>query len=239
MRINEFIDNLEKIGITRGISQKTIKRWAYQGLISPPSPAKRGGRGQAAHWHEKSLLQAAGVWAMQQASTTRLTVPELLHLRIMGDEIHKNGRCKLKYPNLNKYIEKSSPLQSLRLRQDTAEVQIPLEKVTIEFDVFDDDPRHHDLYSTYVCAKEKAKHSPRDAEIWPITKPTWAYLYYVEMQGTMVFRPDEAPEPFTMIELSQSRLEEAKDRKNKVFFFFDGRDARAVPEYIAVHVGEK
>jgi len=42
-----------------------------------------------------------------------------------------------------------------------------------------------------------------------------------------------------MIELSHSRLEEAKDRKNKVFFFFDGRDARAVPEYIAVHVGEK
>ena len=239
MRINEFVEELTKIGISSRISQKTIKRWAYQGIISPPRPATLGGRGHTAHWREKSLLQAAGVWAMQQASTKRLTVPKLLSLRIMGDEIHKNGRCKLIYPNLNEYIEESSPLQSLRLRQDTAEVQIPLEKVTIEFDVFDDDPRHHDLYSTYVCAKEKAKHSPHDAEIWPITKPTWAYLYYVEMQGTMVFRPDEAPEPFTMIELSHSRLEEAKDRKNKVFFFFDGRDARAVPEYIAVHVGEK
>ena len=238
MRINELVEELKKIGITNRISQKTIKRWAYQGIISSPRPATLEGRGHTAHWGEKSLLQAAGVWAMQQMSITRLTVPEILTLRIMGDEIHKRGRCKCSYPDLNKYIEKSSPFQSLRLRQDAVDVQIPLESVTIGFDVFDD-PRNDALYATYVCAKEKARHSIQDAEIWPITKPTWAYLYYVEMQGTMVFRPDEAPEPFPNIELSHSRLEEAKDGKNKIFFFFDGKDARAVPENIAVHVAEK
>lgn len=176
---------------------------------------------------------------MQHASTTRLTLPELLHLRIMGDEIHKNGRCKCIYPDLNKLIEKSSPLQSLRLRQDAVEVQIPLESVTIGFDVFDDNSRHDALYATYVCAKEKAKRSLHYAERWPITKPTWTYLYYVEVQRGVLFPPDETPEPITLIELSHSRLEESKDGKNKVFFFFDDRDARAVPEIINIHVGDK
>jgi hypothetical protein len=53
-------------------------------------------------------------------------------------------------------------------------------------------------------------------------------LYYdAEIRGTTVFRPDEAPEPFTNIELSHCCLEEAKDGKNGIFFFFDGRDAGA------------
>ncbi len=224
MQINELIAALEKIGINGGIPQKTIKRWAYQGIISPPIPPTQKGRGHTGDWEEKSLLQAAGIWAMQQASASRLTVPEILNLRIMGDEIHKRGRCKCIYPNLNKLIEQSSPLQSLRLRQDSVDLDVPIELVDIGFDVFDDNPRHNVLYATYVCAKEKAWHSIHSSETWPIMKPAWTYLYYVEVQKDI-----ETPEPYPQIELSYSLLEEAK--QNKPFFFFDGRDARAVPEY--------
>ena len=59
-------------------------------------------------------------------------------------------------------------------------------------------------------------------------KPAWTYLYYVEVQKSLIFRPGETPEPYPEIELSYSRLKASK--QNKPFFFFDGRDARAVLE---------
>jgi hypothetical protein len=68
-------------------------------------------------------------------------------------------------------------------------------------------------------------------------KPSWTYLYYVEEQRSITFRPIETPEPYPQIELSYSRLEESK--QNRLFFFFDGRDARAVPEYISIYIAEK
>lgn len=98
-------------------------------------------------------------------------------------------------------------------------------------------PLHDVLYATYVCAKEKAWHSIHSSETWPITKPAWTYLYYVEVQKNVISRPDETPEPYPQIELSYSRLEDSK--QNRPFFFFDGRDARAVPEYIRIHVADQ
>jgi hypothetical protein len=61
MRINELIDRLEKIGISAEIPPKTVKRWAYQGIIKPPDPARLPGRGHAARWSEDALEEAAAI----------------------------------------------------------------------------------------------------------------------------------------------------------------------------------
>jgi hypothetical protein len=53
-------------------------------------------------------------------------------------------------------------------------------------------------------------------------------LFPAGVESMMILPPDTA---------SYSRLEESK--QNRLFFFFDGRDARAVPEYISIHIAEK
>ena len=87
-----------------------------------------------------------------------------------------------------------------------------------------------------ICLN-RAERVIHSSETWPIMKPAWTYLYYVEVQKSLIFRPGETPEPYPEIELSYSRLKASK--QNKPFFFFDGRDARAVPEYINIHVSDK
>jgi len=237
--MEEFKEGLQQIGAD--VSEKTLRRWGdidiitdhqrYSGEFRPGR-----GRGNVEDWPEESLLQAAGVLAIQNASAKRLTVPELLNLRILGDEIHKRGRCKLFYPDLNELIERNSPLQSLSFRQDAVDLPIPAESVTVVFDVFDDDPRHRRLYANYVCAKEKAWHSLHDKERagpWLLTEPVWAHLYYSE--ETVIHHDGHLPDSYPQIFFSHSRLE-SKEGKDEPLFFFDGKDARAVPEYIKIHV---
>jgi hypothetical protein len=239
MRREELKERLQQIGAD--VSEKTLRRWGENGIIKDHRKGLSGkGRGNAEDWPEESFLQAAGVIAMQQASTTRLNVSELKSLRMMGDEIHKRGRCKPTYPHLRKLIEMISPLESLRLRQDFVNLPMPKECVTLAFDVDDEDPRHHDLYATYLCAKEKARHSLLDeqAEPWLITEPARVHLYYIQGRTSVTLRPSETPDLYFYVGLSHSRLEESKNGKDDPIFYFDDRDARAVPESINIHVGD-
>jgi hypothetical protein len=243
MRREELKERLQQIGANA--SEKTLRRWGETHIIGdhlPYSGTFRPGRGRgnAEDWPEESFLQAAGVVAMQQVSATRLTVPELRSLRITGDAIHKRGLCKPIYPDLTKLIEMTSPLQSLRLRQDAVGLYMPKDFVTLAFGVNDKDPRLHELYATYICAKEKARHRLADehAEPWLITEPARVHLYYIQGRTSVIFRPSENPDPYFYVTFSHSRLEESKNGKDDPIFYFDGRDVRAVPESINIHIGD-
>jgi hypothetical protein len=64
---------------------------------------------------------------MQQASSIRLKMPNLLYLRAIGGEIHKNGRFNRIHPNLNELIERNTPPQSLRFIQNEVKLSLSSE----------------------------------------------------------------------------------------------------------------
>lgn len=73
MNLEQFQSRLRKIGAD--IPQGTLKRWAYDGLISRPERYKKGqggGKGRAASWNRAAIADAAALWAVRNAGGHKL-----------------------------------------------------------------------------------------------------------------------------------------------------------------------
>jgi hypothetical protein len=68
MNIEEFTARLRKLGLD--IPAGTLRRWAAEGLISPPQRTQNPhGRGRLSNWPEATLEEAAACWAVRHFNT--------------------------------------------------------------------------------------------------------------------------------------------------------------------------
>jgi hypothetical protein len=88
-------------------------------------------------------------------------------------------------------------------------------------------------------SRANAQNYPFSAERadWLITKPVRAKFYYTEEKIPHLdgYKPDW----YEQIVFSHSHLEKKESGNDEPIFFFDGRDARAVPEHISIHIGSE
>jgi hypothetical protein len=64
-------------------------------------------------------------------------------------------------------------------------------------------------------------------------------LYTTLKKGDCDLSAGNRPEPYEWIELSYGRLEKSGSGEDRMIFFFDGRDARAVPSNTEIKVGDR
>jgi hypothetical protein len=127
MKANEIVTWLNKFGVVgETIPVKTLKRWALEGIIAKPSPAKLKGPGQAANWPEEALEEAAAVWAVRHNDAgVRVTTEMIEVIKDQVTNVLSTGFAIYKIPPVMRSLDWFREVEPTEIELQFAREAIP------------------------------------------------------------------------------------------------------------------
>jgi len=209
MELEELQSQLRELGVD--IPQNTLKRWGYDGLIPRPERYKHGKgsgkKGRAASWSEDAVTDAAAVWAIRHNKIIKMALLRKLIPYIKHSALHV-----YEYPTAvyaRPVADPNHPTQRATYRDIM---------MTLPYDHYrdieipqPDEATWHSLLTTWIAAKEKAKHG------CPINEKVQVIFHWSSM------KKDEQSWTFDLSSISLATSELDKD---EIIYLEDGIDMR-------------
>lgn len=166
MDIDELQSRLRRLDVD--ITQNTLKRWAYDGLIPRPRrilKGKGGGKGRAITWDRAAIADTAALWAVKQAGNRKL-LPSKKRIDVIKHAVSR----VYEYPFAIYALRPGDPVDAVAVK--FVDEGFPGLTLFPGRTLSDRSDALNSLVVVWICAKEKARRSK------PILRPVRVTLHW-------------------------------------------------------------